>query len=157
MDLLKDNLKKAANESLAPLINSCAVVGFGSVTKSLAIFGIIQAFALGISSNALLSEVLSIILCGMTASASGGLGAALEALADTYLASGIAPQVLHRVAAVAAGGLDSLPYNGATITVLALVGMTHKESYLDMFVVSVVIPLIAAFALAALASMGICF
>jgi H+/gluconate symporter-like permease len=93
----------------------------------------------------------------MTASASGGLGAALEALADTYLASGIAPQVLHRVAAVAAGGLDSLPYNGATITVLALVGMTHKESYLDMFVVSVVIPLIAAFALAALASMGICF
>ena len=91
----------------------------------------------------------------MTASASGGLGAALEALADTYLASGIAPQVLHRVAAV--GGLDSLPYNGATITVLALVGMTHKESYLDMFVVSVVIPLIAAFALAALASMGICF
>lgn len=157
-DGLKDNLKKAANESLAPLINSCAVVGFGSVTKSLAIFGIIQAFALGISSNALLSEVLSInILCGMTASASGGLGAALEALADTYLASGIAPQVLHRVAAVAAGGLDSLPYNGATITVLALVGMTHKESYLDMFVVSVVIPLIAAFALAALASMGICF
>ena len=134
-DGLKDNLKKAANESLAPLINSCAVVGFGSVTK-----------------------VLSInILCGMTASASGGLGAALEALADTYLASGIAPQVLHRVAAVAAGGLDSLPYNGATITVLALVGMTHKESYLDMFVVSVVIPLIAAFALAALASMGICF
>ena len=157
-DGLKDSLKKAANESLAPLINSCAVVGFGSVTKSLAIFGIIQAFALGISSNALLSEVLSInILCGMTASASGGLGAALEALADTYLASGIAPQVLHRVAAVAAGGLDSLPYNGATITVLALVGMTHKESYLDMFVVSVVIPLIAAFALAALASMGICF
>ena len=157
-DGLKDNLKKAANESLAPLINSCAVVGFGSVTKSLAIFGIIQAFALGTSSNALLSEVLSInILCGMTASASGGLGAALEALADTYLASGIAPQVLHRVAAVAAGGLDSLPYNGATITVLALVSMTHKESYLDMFVVSVVIPLIAAFALAALASMGICF
>lgn len=76
---------------------------------------------------------------------------------DTYLASGIAPQVLHRVAAVAAGGLDSLPYNGATITVLALVGMTHKESYLDMFVISVVIPLIAAFALAVLASMGICF
>ena len=153
-----NKLKDGLNESLAPLINSCAVVGFGSVTKSLAIFGIIQAFALGISSNALLSEVLSInILCGMTASASGGLGAALEALADTYLASGIAPQVLHRVAAVAAGGLDSLPYNGATITVLALVGMTHKESYLDMFVVSVVIPLIAAFALAALASMGICF
>ena len=155
---LRDDLKVAANNSMAPLLNSCAVVGFGSVTKTLTIFGVIQSFILGVTSNPLLSEVISInVLCGMTASASGGLGAALEALADTYLASGIAPQVLHRIASVAAGGLDSLPYNGATITVLALCGMTHKQSYLDMFVVSVVIPIIAALVLVVLATLGLTF
>ena len=106
-DGLKDNLKKAANESLAPLINSCAVVGFGSVTKSLAIFGIIQAFALGISSNALLSEVLSInILCGMTASASGGLGAALEVLAG-YLSG-----VWHCASGSSQSGSSSSRWSG---------------------------------------------
>lgn len=155
---LKGNLKEAANNSLAPLINSCAVVGFGAVTKTLAIFAIVQAFALGVSNNPLLSEVISInILCGMTASASGGLGAALEALADTYMASGIAPQVLHRIAAVSSGGLDSLPYNGATITVLSLNGMTHKESYLDMFMVSVLIPICTALVLVVLATLGLTF
>jgi len=153
---IKGNLKEAANNCLSPLVNSCAVVGFGSVTKSLTIFAVIQAFAMSISANALLSEVISInIMCGMTASASGGLGAALEALADTYLKSGISPAVLHRVASVACGGLDSLPYNGATITVLALCGMSHKDSYLDMFMVSVVFPIVAALVLVALASIGV--
>lgn len=93
----------------------------------------------------------------MTASASGGLGAALEAMADTYLSYGVVPEVLHRIAAVSSGGLDSLPYNGATITVLALCGMTHKDSYLDMFIVACVIPIIAVLVLVALASVGICF
>ncbi len=158
MKELKNDLKQAANSSLAPLINSCAVVGFGSVTKGLAIFGVIQAFVLGVSANPLLSEVLSInVLCGMTGSASGGLGAALEALADTYMRSGIDPEVLHRVAAVASGGLDSLPYNGAVVTVLALCGMNHKESYKDMFVVSVVIPIIAVLALVVLATIGVTY
>lgn len=153
---IKEDLKEAANNSMSPLINSCAVAAFGAVIKTLAVFGVIQAFILGFSGNVLLSEVISVnVLCGMTASASGGLGAALEALAGTLMKSGMSPEVLHRVASVAAGGLDSLPYNGATITVLALCGMTHKDSYKDMFVVSCVIPIIAALVLVVLGTIGI--
>ncbi len=153
---IKEDLKEAANNSMSPLINSCAVAAFGAVIKTLAVFGVIQAFILGFSGNVLLSEVISVnVLCGMTASASGGLGAALEALAGTLMKSGMSPEVLHRVASVAAGGLDSLPYNGATITVLALCGMTHKDSYKDMFVVSCVIPIIAALVLVVLGTVGI--
>lgn len=153
---LRDDLKTAAGNCLKPLMNSCAVVGFGSVIKTLTVFGVIQTFLMSISDNPLLNEVLYIdVLCGITGSASGGLGAALESLADTYLASGISPQVLHRVAAVASGGLDNLPYNGAVITVLALCGMTHKDSYLDVFVVSDIIPLLASFLLVILATLGL--
>ncbi len=143
-----------------PLINSCAVVGFGAVIKGLAIFGIIQAFILSISANPLVSEILAVnLLCGMTASASGGLGATLEALAPTFINAGakigIGPEVLHRIASVSSGGLDSLPHNGATVTTLSLCKITHKEGYLDMFMCSVVIPIGTAILIAILASFGI--
>lgn len=159
---IKENMKDAAASCLLPLVNSCAVVGFGSVIKGLAVFAIVQSFVLGLSSNLLVSEFLAVsLLCGMMASASGGLGVTLEALAPTYLEmasqTGISAQVLHRVASVASGGLDSLPHNGATVTILALCKKTHKESYLDMFMVSVVFPLIASVVIIILASIGLAF
>lgn len=157
---LKEDLKIAAGNSLMPLVNSCAVVGFGSVIKGLAIFGIVQAFILSISANPLVSELLAVnLLCGMTASSSGGLGATLEALAPTFIEQGakigIGPEVLHRVASIASGGLDSLPHNGATVTTLSLCKISHKQGYLDMFVNSVLIPIFAGILVVVLASLGI--
>ena len=159
---LKGDLKQAASNSLMPLVNSCAVVGFGSVIKGLAIFGIIQSFVLSISANPLVSEILAVnLLCGMTASASGGLGATLEALAPTFIEAGakigIGPEVLHRVASISSGGLDSLPHNGATVTTLSLCKISHSEGYLDMFICSVVIPICTAIIIALLASIGLRF
>lgn len=79
----------------------------------------------------------------------GGLGLALGMLGKTYLAAataaGISPELLHRVAAIACGGLDSLPHNGAVITMLGICRLTHREAYFDMFMVSVVGPLLALF------------
>ncbi|MDR2695865.1 MAG: GntP family permease, partial [Deltaproteobacteria bacterium] len=50
-------------------------------------------------------------------------------------------------AAMASGGLDSLPHNGAIITLMAITGMTHKESYPDCGMVSVVMPIVVTFIL----------
>ena len=124
-----------------------AIVGYGSVIKSLAIFSVVQNFVFNISSNPIISEALSVnLICGLTASASGGLTITLDALAPTYLqmasALNISPEILHRVASLACGGLDTLPHNGAVITTLAICGLTHKESYKDIFVTSVLIPII---------------
>lgn len=157
---IKGDMKTAAYNCLAPLINSCAVVGFGSVVRGLAIFGIVQTFVLQFSGNPLISELLAVnLLCGMTASASGGLGVTLEALAPTLIEmgnkNGIPVEVMHRVASVSSGGLDSLPQNGATITTIALCKQTHKTSYFDMFMVSVVFPLVASVTIVILASMGL--
>ena len=68
---------------------------------------------------------------------------------------GLSPEVLHRVAAVACGGLDTLPHNGAVITLLGITGMTHKESYLNIGMCTVVIPTIATVVIIILGSMGI--
>ena len=81
-------------------------------------------------------------LAGITGSASGGLGLALGAMATTFIeqakVSGIPMEVLHRVAAMASGGMDTLPHNGAVITLLAVTGLTHRESYRDIFAITLI-------------------
>lgn len=144
---LKSVLDTGVSNSFRPLLNSSAIVGYGSVIKSLAVFSVIQTFIFGISSNPIISEALSVnLICGLTASASGGLGISLDALAPTYLqmsqALNISPEILHRIASLSSGGLDTLPHNGAVITTLAICGLTHKESYKDIFITSVVIPIL---------------
>ena len=137
----------AIKNSFAPLLNSSAIVGYGSIIKSLPVFTVLKNIILSFSSNPIISEAISVnLICGLTASASGGLGITLDALSNTYLQMsstlGINPEILHRIASLSCGGLDTLPHNGAVITTLAICGLTHKESYKDIFVTSVLIPIL---------------
>lgn len=157
---LKSVLDEGVSNSFKPLLNSSAIVGYGSVIKSLTVFGVIQNFVFNLSSNPIISEALSVnLICGLTASASGGLTITLDALASTYLqmasALNISPEVLHRVATLACGGLDTLPHNGAVITTLAICGLTHTQSYKDIFVTSVVIPILVTVIIVAGISIGV--
>ena len=91
--------------------------------------------------NPLVNEAVTVTaLAGITGSASGGLSIALGAMADTFIANanaaGIPMEVLHRVAAMASGGMDTLPHNGAVITLLAVTGLNHRQSYKDIFAVT---------------------
>ena len=144
------NLNKVLNEGISnsflPLLSSSAIVGYGSVIKSLPVFITLQSAILNISSNPIVSEALSVnTICGITASASGGLTITLDALAPKFIemsqALNISPEIMHRIASMASGGLDTLPHNGAVITTLAICSLTHKDSYKDIFITSVVIPI----------------
>ena len=144
---LNSVLNSGISNSFLPLLSSSAIVGYGSVIKSLPIFITLQSIILNISSNPIISEAISVnIICGITASASGGLTITLDALAPTFInmsqSLNIPLEVMHRIASLASGGLDTLPHNGAVITTLAICGLTHKESYKDIFITSVVIPIV---------------
>lgn len=157
---VKDSVNQGAIGSLLAILNTASEVGYGNVIASLAAFTIVKGALLGISSNPLISEAISVsALAGITGSASGGLSIALGALGDTYLqnaqALGINPQVLHRIATMACGGLDSLPHNGAVITLLTITGLNHKQSYADIGMCTVVIPIIAVAVGIILASFGV--
>ncbi|MCY6484423.1 GntP family permease [Clostridium aestuarii] len=160
---LKDT-KKTVNQgaigSLLAITNTCSEVGYGNVIKSLAAFAIIKGAILGVSSNPLISEAISVnVLAGVTGSASGGMSIALEALGAQYMdmakAAGINPQVLHRIAALSCGGFDTLPHNGAVITLLGICGLTHKESYKDIGMCSLVIPVCTLVVIVMLATFGV--
>ena len=159
---LNNTLSDGVKNSFLPLLNSSAIVGYGSIIKALPIFTSIQTSIMNISSNPIISEAISVnIICGLTASASGGLGITLSALAPTFVEMSqklsISPEILHRIASLSSGGLDTLPHNGAVITTLAICGLTHKESYKDIFVTSVVIPIFTTIIIVATVSIKFAF
>lgn len=143
---LRDTLRIAANGSLLPTFNTASEVGYGATIAGLTAFALVKNAVINISpGNPLISEWVAInTLAGITGSASGGLSIALAALGETYnqLAqeAGIPLELMHRIASMASGGFDSLPHNGAVITLLTICGLSHREAYKDIAVVSVLIP-----------------
>ncbi|MGY0374515.1 GntP family permease [Clostridium sp. JNZ J1-5] len=156
----RESVNQGAIGSLLAVVNVSSEVGYGNVIQSLAAFTILKNALLGISSNPIISEAVSVnVLAGITGSASGGMSIALGVLGKTYLDAaiqqGINPQVLHRIAALASGGFDSLPHNGAVITLLSICGLTHKDSYADVGMCSVVIPVFTLVIVVILATFGV--
>ena len=145
---LRDSMDAGANASVLPVVSVASLVGFGSVVAALPAFALVRDWVLGIEGGVLVSlAVATNVLASLTGSASGGLTIALDALGATYLKlaheQGIDPGLLHRVAVIGAGTLDSLPHNGAVVTLLAVCNSTHRESYMDIVMVSIVGGLLA--------------
>lgn len=139
---LRATLDAGANASVLPVLNTASMVGFGAVIAALPAFELISAAFLSLDGGPLVSlAVATNVIAGITGSASGGLMITLQALGDTYAelaaASGIDPELMHRVASIASGGLSSLPHNGAVVTLLAIAGVSHKGSYRDIAVVMI--------------------
>jgi H+/gluconate symporter-like permease len=140
---LRRTVDAGATASVLPVVSVASLVGFGAVVAAMPAFAMVRDWVLGIGGGPLVSLALATnILSALTGSASGGLTIALDALGGTYLQLaaelGIDPALLHRVAVIGAGTLDSLPHNGAVVTLLAVCGTTHKESYFDIVMVGIV-------------------
>jgi H+/gluconate symporter-like permease len=137
-----DGTKAAVGGALLATLNTGSEYGFGAVIAALPGFLLVRD-ALAYIPNPLVNAAISTTtLAGITGSASGGLSIALSALGNQFIescnAAGIPLEVLHRVVAMASGGMDDLPHNGAVITVLAVTGLTHRQSYGDIFVVTII-------------------
>jgi H+/gluconate symporter-like permease len=146
---LNEALTAGATSSMLPIFNTASEVGYGATIAAVGAFASLKHAVLNIApSNPLISESIAVnLMAGITGSASGGLTIALEALGNTYYdhaaAAHVNPELLHRIAAMSCGGLDTLPHNGAVITLLLICGLTHRQSYKDIAVVSLVVPLIS--------------
>lgn len=137
-------LGQGADDAIMPLLNTAAVIGFGGVVTQTAGFAQFSQWILAVDLPPLLSIFASVsVVSGIVGSSSGGLQIFMQTLAPKYLEMGVEPEVLHRIANIAAGGLDSLPHCGAVIAMLMIMGLTHKQAYKDIFIVTVLIPVVA--------------
>jgi H+/gluconate symporter-like permease len=155
---IRETMDAGANASVLPVLSVASLVGFGAVVAAVPAFEVVRNWVLSIEGGTLVSlAVATNLLAALTGSASGGLTIALDALGATYmrLASehGIDPALMHRIAVMSAGTLDSLPQNGAVVTLLAVCGSTHRESYFDIVMAAIIGPIIALAAVIALGSL----
>lgn len=154
---LRASMDAGANASVLPIFSVASLVGFGAVVAALPAFALVRDWVLAISGGPLVSLAIATnVLAAMTGSASGGLTIALDALGDTFLqiaqTTHIEPALMHRIAVIGSGTLDSLPHNGAVVTLLAVCGSTHHKSYFDMVMANIVGPIIALAVVIALGS-----
>lgn len=158
-DRFAEGSKSAVSGALLAAMNTASEYGFGGVIAALPGF-LVLAEGLRAIPNPLVNEAVTVsTLAGITGSASGGMSIALAAMADQFIqaaqATGIPMEVLHRVASMASGGMDTLPHNGAVITLLAVTGLTHREAYRDVFCVTLIKTLAVFFVIAVFYGTGI--
>jgi H+/gluconate symporter-like permease len=129
-----DTINKGAVNTVIPVVNTCADVGYGMAVAATAGFKVVSAWLLTLPLHPIVSlAVATNIMAAITGSASGGLGIILETLAKQYVALGLSPELIHRVATMSAGCFDAMPHNGVVITFLAITGLTHANSYKHVF------------------------
>jgi H+/gluconate symporter-like permease len=154
---LRATMDAGANAAVLPAVSVASLVGFGAVVAAMPAFDVVRDTVLGIGGGPLVSlAVATNVLAALTGSASGGLTIALDVLGATYMTRaveiGLDPALLHRVAVISSGTLDSLPHNGAVVTLLAVCGSTHRDSYRDIVMAGIVSALIALVVVIALGS-----
>ncbi len=145
---LRASVDAGANAAALPILSVASLVGFGAVVAAMPAFEAVRDWVMGIGGGPLVSLAVAVnILAALTGSASGGMTIALDALGPSFMAiaaeTGLDPSLMHRVAVIGSGTLDSLPHNGAVVTMLAVCGCTHRESYLDIVMVAVLGAIVA--------------
>ncbi len=156
---LAEGSRTAVSGAILAAMNTASEYGFGAVIAALPGF-LVLSKALAAIPNPLLNEAISVtVLAGITGSASGGMSIALAAMADTFVAAAHAAniplEVLHRVASMASGGMDTLPHNGAVITLLAITGLSHRQAYGGIFAITLIKSLAVLFVIAVFYLTGI--
>lgn len=139
------SLTEGARNAVLPVFTTASEVGYGAVIASVAVFAVMRDSLFDVSSNPLIVGVLATaVISGITGSSSGGLSITLqtfgEQLAQMAQDQGISAEFMHRVIAMASVSFDSLPHNGAIVTLLLVCGLTHRQAYKDIGVVTVIVP-----------------
>lgn len=156
LDNLYGSIQSGSLNALNAMAATCAVVGFGAVVSAVPAFEYVISALDNIPGPPIVQLILAInIAAGVTGSATAGVGIGLDILAERFLAQGIPAEVIHRIGVISAGGLDSLPHNGAVINTLSVTKLTHKQAYFHYFFMTVLIPIVCAIIGAILYQIGI--
>ena len=152
---LRDAIGKGTLGALLPMANTASEVGYGAVIAALAAFVVVREALKAVASDPVISLWLVVTaLAAMTGSASGGMSLALGAMGESYAraaqAAHINPEIMHRIASMGSAAMEILPHNGAVITLLSICGLTHKQSYFDLFIVGSLTAFVASLVVLAL-------
>ena len=146
---IKAILGAGTTNAMSAVVSTCSIIGFGAAVASVSGYQYVLNFLDNIPGSPLVQMIVAVeVAAGITASASGGLGLALENMSQRFLEMGLQPDVIHRFSAIACGGLDSLPHTSGFIVSASVNKLTHSQSYKHMFWLTVVGPIIVVIIMA---------
>lgn len=149
----KSKLIPTLNEGFAngvmPLIMVTVVVGIAQVVAQTDAFDVIKSSLLTFSSSSKIATAFSVVgitnvmalICG---SASGAIAMTLEMFSDAWMGAGLDPEWIHRIVVTASGGFDTVPWNSFVVLILSMGKLDHKRSYMPIFWVSLVAPILVS-------------
>ena len=149
----KGKMISTLNEGFAngvmPLIMVTVVVGIAQVVAQTDAFDVIKSSLLTFSSSSKIATAFSVVgitnvmalICG---SASGAIAMTLEMFSDAWMAAGLDPEWIHRIVVTASGGFDTVPWNSFVVLILSMGKLDHKRSYMPIFWVSLVAPILVS-------------
>ncbi|HOO40036.1 MAG TPA: hypothetical protein PK653_01230 [Syntrophales bacterium] len=141
-----DTLTKGAVNTVIPIVNTCADVGYGMAVAATTGFKLVSAWLLTLPMHPIISlAAATATMAAITGSASGGLGIILETMVPKYVALGLNPELIHRIISMSSGSFDAMPHNGAVITMLAVAGLFHYNAYKHIFWCHVIATMISLF------------
>ncbi|MCL2758648.1 MAG: GntP family permease [Treponema sp.] len=133
-----------ASNGLMSLMALAAILGFGAVVQSAPAFQSVISWVMGLDLSVYFKALVSTgVISGIVGSSSGGAQIVMENLTPHFLAAvenGANIEVLHRILAMSAGTLDTLPHVSAIFVFLGVLSCSHKEAYKYLFWGTLVIP-----------------
>ncbi len=149
------SLKDGATNAIVSLLNTAAITAFGTAITVLPGYAYVISAIDHLPGPPIVQiAVVSNIMACMAGSATGGLGLVMQNFAQKWMHMGINPEVIHRISTISCSGLDSLPHNGGLITNLSVTKLTHRQTYWNYFVLTVILPLISCVIACVMATLG---
>jgi H+/gluconate symporter-like permease len=137
-------LNAGAINAVAPVFLTAAAVGVGSVTAAAPGFKLILNALSGLPGGPLTQlTAITGLMSVVTASPSGALGIVIPAFGKAWLASGLSPEVIHRVSAISAGAFGAMPHCGLVFAMMAVAGLRHKDVFRHFFFIGFIGGIIA--------------
>ncbi|MCD8100422.1 MAG: hypothetical protein LUE06_07570 [Oscillospiraceae bacterium] len=150
-------LEEGTMDGIVGCLLCAAVLGFVGVVQSTEAFTAFSNWTNGLGTNmGYFGIFLSIqLMAACLGNSPGTLNIFLENFAQNYIAMGMTPEVVHRLASTSCMGFDAMPHNPGTITFLRTYGLSYREAYIDVFITMCACPVIAAFCGCCLAFLGV--
>lgn len=145
--------------SINPLLLTAALMGFASVVNACAGFQYFMDLAMLMADkmNPYISAVIvTNVFSGITGASLSGTQIFCSTMADQFMSLGtVNAEALYKVVGMASMGMDTLPHCPTFVMEAQVCGVTTKESYPHVFIMTVITPIVLALIAAGMAIMGI--
>lgn len=156
MEKRSDVVRGGIESGLISLCTAASVMGFSGVVQLSPTFPDIIESIMAFELHPYIKEFVGInLLSGIVGSSTSGVTIFMENLSKRFLDMGLNPAAIHRIAPVSGAGLNSLP-NGISVSItMSYTKVSYREGYFQVFVTSVILPVLAGIVITALCVFGV--